>query len=224
MELRHLPLVLLPVLVLGCKGPGHASGPPAGPLTQAPPPTVTPGWIPVGSEVGFTIAFPPGWKLSAATRKDIEEYVALRNENAWTAMNERKADVDLDKAKGLYGLRSTFELGAAYEGIATDQSVWAIREELGRDISLEEAVARWRDTIFGGSAPPKLKEKDVQLPVGKVKTLTAASAEMGIAERTVLYFIVDGPVQYTFFFGEQATDKGEPIPIEEIMATFRPAN
>jgi hypothetical protein len=154
------------------------------------------------------------------TKEALEAFVEERNENAWDIMNERKADVDLGTAQGRGWTRK--ELGSPYEGIKfADQMLVAVREKVGK-ISLDEAVARWKDTLFGGSAPPPVKETTVELPVGTAKALTAAETTLGIIDKTSVFFLVDGEVQYTLFFIESAAGGAPPIPVTQIMETFRP--
>ncbi len=218
-------ILLIPVLfafgLSACKKGGDAgSGGSGSTLLTAAAPTIPPDWTLHAYDVGFSIALPQGWEAKPITREVIGDFTTKQNENAWDIMGERKADVNLDTAKGIAGIRSFFMVGEAFETKSAEQTLVALRE-LVPGVDLEEAAARWKDTLFGGSSPPPLKEGIVELPVGKAKTLSMTSTTLGFIDKTTVYFLVDGDVQYTLFFIEEAKD-ADPIPVREIMETFRP--
>jgi hypothetical protein len=218
-----LPIVVLfTFAVVACKKdavPG--SGGSGSALVSAAPPTIPQDWQMHSHDVGFSLALPQGWDAKPINKEVIGEFASKQNENAWDILGERKADVDLDTAKGLAGLRSYFSVGDAFETKSAEQTLVALREVVP-GVDLEEAAKRWKDTLFGGSSPPPLKEATVELPVGRAMTLSMTSTTLGFIDKTTVYFLVDGDVQYTFFFVEQAKD-ADPIPVRQIMETFRPA-
>jgi hypothetical protein len=218
-------LPLLALVAVGCYGVGSKGASGGGPvaLKDAPPPTVPAEWSTADLGVGFTLSFPPGWEVKALSREEVQKFVEKRNENAWDILERQKADVDLDTVKALFGGRAEFTVLDTMQPRSAEQALHALREETGRELSLDEAVARWRDTIYGGSNPPEMKLEDVKLPVGTAKMLWYADSSLGIIDKVTVFFLVDGTVQYTLFFGETAMGGAEPIPTREIMETFRPA-
>lgn len=219
--MRPLSLLLLLFPLAACKPKGEPGGVSAGSTLIDPGPAALPqGWTLADHGAGFTLAFPEGWQTKALDRPAIEGFVNKQNENAWGIMDERKADVDFEKATGIAAIREFFAVGEAMQPRASTQTMVALREELTKPIDLEEAADRWRDTLWGGSGEPTMKEAVIDLPVGKAKTVSWSSSGMGIVERTMLVLLVDGSTQYTLLFVEEAMD-AEPAPLQEIIATFR---
>jgi hypothetical protein len=219
--MRSLSLLLLLFPLAACKPKGKPGGVAAGSTLIDPGPAQLPqGWALADHGAGFTLAFPEGWQTKALDQPAIEKFVAAQNENAWGIMNERKADVDFAKCTGMAGIREFFQLTEAFQTRGSTQTMVALREELSSPVDLEEAADRWRDTLWGGSGEPKMKEAIVDLPVGKAKTVSWSSSTLGIAERTMLVLLVDGNAQYTLLFVEEAQD-ADPAPLTEIMQTFR---
>lgn len=219
--MRSLSLLLLLLPVAACKPKGTPGGATAGSTLIDPGPAQLPqGWALADHGAGFTLAFPEGWQTKSLDRPAIENFVNAQNENAWGIMNERKAEVDFAKATGIAAIREFFAIGEAMQTHSTTQTMVALREELPGPIDLEEAADRWRDTLWGGSGEPKMKEALIDLPVGKAKTVSWSSSQLGIVSRTMLVLLVDGNAQYTLLFVEEAMD-AEPAPLQEIIATFR---
>ncbi len=191
-------------------------------LAEAPPPTLPTGWTMSPTELpGFQFALPQGWRSRTLSPKELEEFTKMMNESAWGMLGQRKADVNFETAFAIHCMRSASLLDPTQGFALEEQFLVAIKEDLGRVVSLKEAADRWRDTINleGEQNPPK--EATVQLPVGTAVTLTKSNAALGIIEKVTAYILVDDKVQYTFIFNETATKNADPAPTQAIMETFR---
>jgi len=215
---RHF-LLLTILLLCSCKG-----GSPLGAvvLKDAPPPELPQGWVSTPEEfTGFSLLLPPGWQLGPMPKAEFEKFVKLLNDNAWDMLGQSKAEVNFETAVPVYGQRRASNMDPTAGIHMEDQFLVAIREDLGKSMTLKAAADRWRDTIRleGEQNPPV--EGSVELPVGKAITLTKSNLTLGIIDKVTVYILVDGNVAYTFYFNETASKSAEPIPTKAIMDTFR---
>ena len=207
------------VVLVGCKG-GGLSG--AVTLADAPAPTLPPGWVTTPADVeGYSLSTPEGWQFNHMPQEDLEGFVKGMNENAWSMLDQQKADVDFAKAKAIAGVRDASIMSFFEENKIEDHMLIAIREDVGKNLSLKQAADRWRDTIRieGEHNPPS--EKTVKLPVGDAIVLSKQDTVMNITSRIHTYVLVDGQVVYTVFFLEEKSRNAADMPHKEIMDTFR---
>jgi hypothetical protein len=152
---------------------------------------------------------------------DFEGWVKSMNENAWTVLNQEKAEVDFSKAVAVYGARDASVVDFANGDKIEQQLVVVVREELGHNIGTKKAADRWKDTIRIEGEHTDPTRSTVKLPVGEASVLTKRNMVQNITDRMTAYVLVDGTVQYSFFFVETFSRNAEEIPIKPIMETFR---
>lgn len=211
--------LLFPLLLLAaCKGGSIG----ASKLKDAAPPQVPAGWVSLPADSGeYTMSFPEGWQIEPMPADKFEGWVKSMNENAWTILNQEKAEVDFSKAKAIYGARDASVFDFTNPNKTEEQMFIIVREDLGHNVGQAEAADRWRDTvrIEGENNPPK--ETKVTLPVGEATVLSKQNMVMGDTDRMTVYVLVDGTIQYTFFFVETFSKNAAQMPLKEIMSTFR---